>query len=314
MQKNILVVSYSQTGQLTNLVESFTEPLKLNNEINIIHKKIVPKKPFPFPWDLMTFMDSFPESVYLDGCEIEELEEDNIEYDLIILAYQIWFLAPSIPTTAFLQSEYAKKKLKDKPVVTLIGCRNMWIMAQEKMKVLLQDIGAKLIDNVVLIDRGNSLETFVTTPRWMLTGKQDSFLGMSEAGIDPIELRDSSRFGKALLKALQEDKEKENISLLHGLKAVEVNPKLIRSEKIATKSFKIWGGWIRKLGSPGSNKRKPVVLLYLVFLLLIIMTIVPINMVIQSILRKINKQKVLKEKEAYEAPSGNGDERIKEFI
>lgn len=314
MQKNILVVSYSQTGQLTNLVESFTKPLSLNSEIKVTYKQIVPKKPFPFPWDLMTFMDSFPESVYLDGCEIVEFEEDDTEYDLVILAYQVWFLAPSIPTTAFLKSDYAKQKLKDKPVVTLIGCRNMWVMAQEKMKVLLEDLGAKLIDNVVLIDRGNSLETFVTTPRWMLTGKKDSFLGMSEAGIDPIQLKDSSRFGNALLKALQEDKEKENISLLHGLKAVEVNPKLIRSEKIATKSFKIWGGWIRKLGKPGDSKRKPVVLLYLLFLLLIIMTVVPINMIVQSILRKINKEKVLEEKEFYEAPSGNGDERIKEFI
>jgi len=314
LKKNILVISYSQTGQLNQLVENFIAPLQNSEDIHIEHKFIKPLKPFPFPWDLMTFMDSFPESIYLDGCEIEEFEEDTTEYDLIILAYQVWFLSPSIPTTAFLKSKFAKEKLSNKPVITLIGCRNMWVMAQEKMKSLLNDIDAKLIDNVVLIDQGNSLETFITTPRWMLTGKSDSLWGMSKAGIDPKEIKNSSRFGRALLKALKEDKEKTYEPLLTGLKAVEVNPKLIRSEKIATKSFTIWGGWIRKLGKPGDKKRKPVVMLYLVFLLLIILTVVPINMIIQSILRKVNKEKVLQEKEFYEKPSGDGNKRMEEFL
>ena len=37
----------------------------------------------------------------------------------------------------------------------------------EKVKVLLKELEATLIDNVVLIDKGSSLETFITTPRWM---------------------------------------------------------------------------------------------------------------------------------------------------
>ncbi len=315
MKKKILVISYSQTGQLDNVVKNFIKPLEQNEDtIQVTCKHIEPIKPYPFPWDVMTFMDTFPESVHLNGCEIKKFEKDETEYDLIILAYQVWFLSPSIPITAFLKSNYAKQKLQNKPVITLIGCRNMWIMAQEKVKKLLNDIGAKLIDNVVLIDRGNSLETFITTPRWMLTGKTNSLWGMSEAGIDPLEINNANRFGKALLEALRNDKEKECIPLLQGLKAVEVNTKLIRSEKIATKSFHIWGKLIQKLGEPGDIKRKPVVILYLIFLLLIILTIVPINMIVQSILRKINKEKVLQEKEYYELPSGNGDERIKEFM
>ena len=314
MKKNILVISYSQTGQLGNVVKNFTLPLEGQDNIQITYQNIEPIKPYPFPWDLMTFMDTFPESVHLNGCDIKELDDDTIEYDLIILAYQVWFLSPSIPITGFLKSDYAKKKLHNKPVITLIGCRNMWVMAQEKVKVLLNNIGAKLIDNVVLIDRGNSLETFITTPRWLLTGKTNSLWGMSEAGIDPQEINSTKRFGNALLNALKNDKEKGNTPLLKGLKAVEVNSKLIRSEKIATKSFHIWGSLIQKLGKPGDIKRKPIVILYLLFLLLIIVTIVPINMIIQSILRKTNKEQVQKEKEKYEQPSGNGDERMKEFM
>ena len=71
---------------------------------------------------------------------------------------------------------------------------------------------------------------------------------------------------------------------------------------------------IRKLGKPGSLKRKPVVMLYLIFLLLIIVTVVPINMIIQSILRIINEKSVKKQKEFYELPSGSNDERVKEFL
>jgi len=311
-QKKVLVISYSQTGQLTNLVNNFTKPLLENSQIELFYKNIKPKKPYPFPWDFMTFMDTFPESVYLDPCEINEFEDDENEYDLIILSYQVWFLSPSIPISSFLKSDWAKKKFKNKPVITLIGCRNMWVMAQEKMKVLLQDIEAKLIDNVVLIDKGNSLETFITTPVWMLSGKKEIQM-FTKAGICPTQIEKSQRFGRALVQALEKDKEKENKSLLYGLNAVNVNIKLLKSEKIGTKSFSIWGGWIRKLGKAGSSKRKPVVMLYLIFLLLMIVTVVPINMIVQTIIRKINKQSVEKQKEFYELPSGNGDERIKEF-
>ena len=54
--------------------------------------------------------------------------------------------------------------------------------------------------------------------------------------------------------------------------------------------------------------------LYLVFLILMILTVVPINMIVQTILRKLNKSAVLKEKEFYELPSGSKDFKMKEFL
>lgn len=314
LKKKILIVSYSQTGQLNSLVENFTKPFLGNENFELIFKNIEPKNKYPFPWDFMTFMDIFPESVYMVPCELQDIEDDENEYDLIILAYTVWFLSPSIPIGSFLQSSYAKKKFKDKPVITLIACRNMWIMAQEKVKVLLKELGSTLIDNVVLIDKGSSLETFITTPRWMLTGKKDSFFGLSTAGIDEKDIMKSQRFGKALVQALEQNREKENKSLLQGLKAVEVDIKLIKSEKIGNKSFLIWGKLIRKIGNFGDKKRRVVVMLYLVFLILMILTVVPINMIVQTILRKLNKNSVLKQKEFYELPSGSKDFRMKEFL
>ncbi len=55
-------------------------------------------------------------------------------------------------------------------------------------------------------------------------------------------------------------------------------------------------------------------MIYLVFLILMILTVVPINMIVQTILRKLNKNSVLKEKEFYELPSGSKDFRMKEFL
>jgi len=313
--KKVLVVSYSQTGQLTNLTDSVLFPLYEKKDIEVVIKSIRPKKAYPFPWDFMTFMDHFPESIYLDPPEIEEIEDDENDYDLVILPYQVWFLSPSLPITAFLKSEYAKKKLKDKPIITLIGCRNMWVMAQEKMKILLKELDAKLIDNIVLIDQGSSFSTFFTTTRWMMTGKKDRWLGIFPyAGISEKDIKNASRFGWAIKEALELDKEKNDSPLCSGLKAVNVDEKLIKSEQIATKSFSIWGKLIRKVGPLGDAKRKPIVMIYVIFLFLIIATIVPLNMLIQTIMRKVNKEKVLKQKEFYAAPSGNTDERMKDFL
>jgi len=314
LKKKILIISYSQTGQLNSIVKNFTEPLLCNENFELTFINIEPKKQFCFPWNFIDFMDNFPESVYMIPCELENIEEDENEYDLIILAYQVWFLSPSIPISSFLQSSYAKKKFKNKPVITLIGCRNMWIMAQEKVKKLLTNLEATLIDNVVLVDQGNSLETFITTPRWMLTGKKDSFLGLSSAGISIDEIKRTKRFGKALIEALNQNKEKEGKSLLQGLKAVNVDIKLIKSEKIGNKSFLIWGKIIRKIGEYGDKKRRVFVMIYLIFLLLMILTVVPINMIIQTILRRVNKESILKQKEFYESPSGSEGFRMKEYL
>ncbi len=310
--KKVLIVSYSQTGQLSEIISSLSDPIK-SNDMQIYHKIIKPKKEFPFPWTFFEFMDCFPESVYLEPCDIEEFDDSN-DYDLIILSYQVWFLSPSIPITSFLKSKYAKEKLKNKPVITVIGCRNMWLMAQEKIKQLLKDVDAKLIDNIVFTDRANSLLTFITTPRWMLTGKKKSLWGIfPDAGVNKSQIEGASRFGRAIKYALENNLEKEEKSICSGLKAVKVDEKLIKSEQIGTKSFMIWGKFIRKIGKRGDNKRKPFIFLYTIFLILMIITVVPINMIIQTIIRKINKDKIKKQKDYYEMPSGNDDFRMKEF-
>ncbi|MBE0495287.1 MAG: dialkylresorcinol condensing enzyme [Campylobacterales bacterium] len=311
--KQVLVVYYSQSGQLTHVTKTLTAPLREACVVDYLELK--PLKPFPFPWDFLTFMGTFPEAVALTPCPLAPFSLPEKHYDLVILAYQPWFLSPSIPMTSFLTSDYAKKVLFNTPVITLIGCRNMWIMAQEKMKTLLQNLGAKVIDNIVLVDQGNAFATFITTPRWMMSGKKDALWGIfPHAGISEAEIAKSVRFGRAIKAGLASDKEKSFLPLCEGLGAVEVNQKLINSEKIGTKSFHIWGKCIQKFSKKEEAKRKVFILFYTLFLILMILTVVPLNMLLQSILRKLNKARVLKEKAFYERPSGNGQHRMEEFL
>ena len=312
--KKVLVLYYSQTGQLTDTVKSFTTHLETDSNIELVYQNIEPEEAYPFPWGYLNFFDIFPESVYMDGCKIKDFdnvgEEDR--FDLVILAYTIWFLSPSLPVSGFLNSKYAKI-LKETPVVTLIACRNMWIMAQEKMKIKLKSLGARLIDNVVLIDQGGNLATFITTPRWMWTGRKNAFWGLPKAGVHPDDIKNASRFGAVLRDALAKDLEKENEALLTGLEAVKVDNRLVGTEKIAHKSFKIWGGLIRKFGTTGDKARIPVLGLYFIFLLSLIVIVVPINTLVKPIFRKLNSKKVDEERAYFEEPSGSSKKRLEEY-
>lgn len=312
--KKVLIVQYSQTGQLSRVASSIAEPLINSSAVDVKILTIEPEVKYPFPWDIFTFLDIFPESVYLDPPRIKPFNVDEHEsFDLIILAYQVWFLSPSLPVTAFLKSSAGQKLLQDHPVITLIGCRNMWTIAQDTVKELLHDAQARLIDNVVLVDQSSSIASFVTTPRWLLSGKKDAFWGFPAAGIAEEEIKNACRFGLAIEHGLLENHEKSGQPILSGLSAVNADYSLIQSEKVGYRSFRIWGKLLRKIGKPGDPKRKPVLVLYLVFLILMILTVVPVNIVLKRILAPFFKtQQTLTERKC-ELPSGSGNDRMNEF-
>jgi len=301
--KKVLVLYYSQTGQLKRVLDSFISELG-DEEIQLDIKAITPKTEYPFPWPFYQFFDEFPESVFMDGCEINELENLKDDYDLIILGYTVWYMAPSIPITAFMHSNQAKKIFKDKPVVTLVACRDMWVLAQGKIKDMLKSVDAKLIDHVALTDQGGSVLSLVTLPKFLLTGKKDSFAFFPPAGIKESDIQDTSRFGKKLNEALHENREKTGEALLKNLGAVTVNGKLIATEKIADRSFKIWSTIIKKAGNKYSFGRKVVITIYVGFLLTLIFTVIPLNILARKILNIFQKEKLKKMEEHYELPSG----------
>jgi menaquinone-dependent protoporphyrinogen IX oxidase len=301
--KRVLVLYYSQTGQLQRIVDQFVSKLP-DDEIQIDMRPIQPTRKYPFPWPFYEFFDEFPEAVQMDGCEIEELKDVDKDYDLIILGYTVWYMAPSIPVTAFMQSQQAKKIFKGKPVITLIACRDMWVIAQEKMKKMLIDLDARLIDNVALTDQGKGALSLVTLPRFLLTGKKNAFWFFPPAGILDSDIEAASRFGARLNEALKKDLEKEFRPLLSNLGAVNIDGKLIATEKIADRSFQVWTRLIKLSGKKYSLGRKVTISIYVAFLLTLIFTVVPINVLVSKVLNKFRKDKLSAMEKYYEQPSG----------
>ncbi len=301
--KKVLVLYYSQAGQLKRVIDSFISKLP-DEEIMVDIKKIIPKRAYPFPWPFYEFFDEFPESVLMDGCEIDDVKNIEDDYDLIILGYTVWYMSPSIPITAFMQSDQAKKIFKNKPVITLIACRDMWVLAQEKMKNLLKNVDAKLIDNVALTDQGKGAYSLVTLPRYLLSGKKNPFWFFPPAGILENDIKSASRFGKRLNEALKNNEEKLSKPLLKNMGAVNIDGKLIATEKIANRSFQVWTRVIKFSGKKYSLGRKISITVYVGFLILLLLTLVPINIMISKIINKFKKDKLNSLEAYYELPSG----------
>lgn len=307
---HILVLHYSQTGQLTRVLRSMIGPLENRSDIAIDWRELKPVRPYAFPWRFLTFFDAFPESVYLDPPPVEPvgLRADR-QYDLVILGYQVWFLAPSQPVVAFLQSPEARL-LDGCRVVTVVGCRNMWVTAHQTMLKLLDDLGARLVDNVVLTDQGPLWATFITTPWWLLTGDKGPLLGVfPAAGISDLGIRRAERFGRALADALPRLAAGDSGPFLTGLRAAAARPFTLLGERIGHRSFRIWGRLVRAAGKPGSFARKPILLIYVVFLVTMILTVLPFTAAAAAIAARFSRR-VQDAAAALEMPSGSGGERL----
>ena len=301
-QKHILVISYSQTGQLNELTQHFLQPLKQQENIVIEECQIKPIQPYSFPWKFIHFFNQFPESVHLKPAPIETPLLQREKYDLVVIAYSVWFLSPSQPITAFLQSEQAKI-LRNTPVITLIGCRNMWLMAQEKMKKMLTALDANLIGNVVKTDQSNAWASFITTPAWMFSGKKRYFSWLPSAGISDVDMQDMQRFGYRLVQILNENQPLDK-SLFQNMGAVKIDEKLMMSEKVGHRSFYIWGKLLLKCGQISPVFRQAVLYFYIVFLIILILTVVPLSAVVKRLLKPLLKEKLARQKRYFAEPSG----------
>ena len=303
--RQVLIVHFSQTGQLDRLAQSVCAPLQQQADIQLDFLPLQPAQPYPFPWPFLDFFRIFPETVLMRPQPLLPLAVDaSKRYDLVILAYQVWFLSPSQPMTAFLASPEAAQLLKGTPVVTLIGCRNMWLMAQEKVKNRLTELGARLVDNIALTDACGTAASFLATPLWMFTGRQKPYNWVPRAGIDEAEIVAASRFGQAMVQRLTADSLPIAQPMLRGLGAVKIDEKLIASEKVGNRSFQLWSRLLAALGPQQSRRRGAGLVVYILFLLCLIVTVVPLSAVLKKLLAPLFKERTQREKAYFAGPSG----------
>jgi hypothetical protein len=289
--KKALLIYYSQSGQALEIAENVIKPLRSDFEFTFEELKPIP--PYPFPWKGMSFFQTFPESVQEIPCKLETFDfNPDDDYDLVILAFQVWYLSPSIPINSFLQSPEAMKVMKGKPVVTIQGCRNMWVMSQKRIKKRILDAGGILVGNIVLTDKSPNLISVITIVKWMTTGEKSGTGIYSKifptAGVAAKEIAGSGKYGEVILQCAHEGTfdTLQNKLLLKG--AVRINPVLASIEKRGYMMFKIWSKFILKKGDFNSRERVGRLKLFKYYLFAVIYLVSPLASLLFYLLHKIN--------------------------
>jgi hypothetical protein len=296
--KRILFIYYTQSGQLDEIAKNIGAAFINSSDADITFYEIKPLQPFPFPWKKDTFFGAFPESFLQIPCPLNSLPEEVLQqkYDLVILGYQVWFLSPSIPINSFLKSPEAKLILANTPVVTVIGCRNMWVMAQEKIKTLLKSNQAILKGNIALVDRVGNLISVVTIVDWMFSGIKRKYLGIFPLpGVSEKDIKESTQFGEIILNCLRNNDLDHLQEQLVGNGAVKISPYLVSIDKKANIVFGKWATFIHKKTTSRANWLKA----FNVYLFLVIWLISPIIYVIHILMYVFSINKFQRESRYY---------------
>lgn len=246
MSKKILVIYYSQSGQLSDIINSLTGPLKeAGNTVETI--RVQPEKAYPFPWSGKSFFAVMPDCVLGVPTELQPFQLKETSYDLIIIGYQAWFLSPGIPSNSILVHPSVKAVLKNTPVLTITGARNMWISAMEKIRKLLKESGSRHAGNIVLVDKHANFVSFVTTLYWMFIGKRDRYLNIfPKPGVSDADIENCRVFGSVVKKYLDTGNYDGMQDELVKQKAVVVKYHLMFIESKAKRIFRLWANFIVK--------------------------------------------------------------------
>ncbi|WP_394758588.1 dialkylrecorsinol condensing enzyme DarA [Flavobacterium sp.] len=297
--KNVLVIYYSQSGQLESIARNIAKPLVDSDKINVVFHEIQLEKPFPFPWNKEAFFDAFPESFLQIPTELKPIPDEILKtkFDLILLHYQVWYLSPSIPINSFLQSSEAKTLFNNTPVITISGSRNMWVMAQEKIKVLLKNNNAKLKGNVALVDRVGNLISVITIVEWMFSGVKKKYLRIFPLpGVSEKDIVESSKFGEIIFKNLQNNNFDNLQTQLLENNAVKISSYLVKVDKTANKIFNKWSNIINNK----KESRKTWLKIFNIYLWLAIWLISPIVYILHVFSYPFFINKIRREKAYYQ--------------
>lgn len=277
--KEVLILYYSQTGQLLEILDNIASTLSDEN-VTITYCEIIPEKKFPFPWKSEEFFDVFPETFLQIPAPLEAIPAEIIQkkFDLVILGYTTWYLTPSIPINSFLKSAEAKTLLADIPVITVSASRNMWIMAQEKVKRLLVANNARLVGNIALVDRSPNHISVITIVHWMMGGKKTKMFGIfPKPGVSDSDIELASRFGTPIKDALLQNEYSSLQQNLLKVEAVKIKPSLISTDIRGNMVFTKWANHlIKKEG----KERKKWLVYFNYYLLFAIWAIAPLVFIV----------------------------------
>ncbi len=281
MGKKILVIYYTQSGQLEDIINCFTAPLiEAGNTVEKVRVHVT--KDYPFPWTGTSFFAVMPDCVLGVPTALQDFQLKESSYDLVILGYQAWFLSPGIPTNSILRSPAVKAVLKNTPVITITGARNMWISAMERIKKTLKESGARLVGNIALVDKHHNFISFITIFYWMFKGKKERWLNLfPKPGVADADIANTRVFGATVEKYLGHENWDGLQEELVGQKAVEVKYNLMFIESKAKRIFGIWANLIVK-----RKKRTAWLVAFKYYLLIALFIAAPIILTVDAIFFK----------------------------
>jgi flavodoxin len=295
--RRILVIGYSQSGQLYEILANFLKPFE---GVEIEQVKMETKEPFPFPWTSDVFFNTMPESVLEEPVELAPYTLKSNTYDLVILGYQPWYLSPSIPSTSLLKDSKFLSILKDTPVVTVIGARNMWLNAQESVVGYIEEAGGKVVGNIPLVDRHQNLVSVLTILHWMLTGKKERKWGvLPRPGVSEKDIEEVEIFGEKVFNAFQRGTYKGLQDEILAENKIDIQPSILLVEMRGKSLFLAWANFIKKKGAI-PNKRSFWVNVYKYYLLVALFIVSPIILTIYTLLiRPFTGKQIKKQKEYF---------------
>jgi len=295
MGKKILVIYYSQSGQLTDITDSLTTPLiEAGNSVEKVCVQVA--NDYPFPWTGKAFFSVMPDCVKEVPTELKPFRLKETRYDLVILGYQAWFLSPSIPVNSILLHPAVKAVLKDTPVVAITGARNMWISAMQRVKAILKDSGAKLVGHIALVDKHHNFISFITIFYWMFKGKKGRWLNLfPKPGVSDEDITGTAAYGATIQKYLGRDNWDGMQDELLEQKAVVVKYNLMFIESKAKRIFGIWANIIAK-----KKKKTAWLVAFKYYLLIALFIAAPIILTVDAIFFKpFLSERIKRQKQQY---------------
>jgi len=277
-EKKIAVFYYTQTGQALAIVQKVCEPLAAAG-LQVVYKEIIPEEPFSFPWSSRSFFQAFPESRLAVPCRLKAIDLSDVQdVDMVIVAGQSWYLSHSIPLHGFFQSDEIRNYLKGRKIVTVDGCRNMWVMKQLKTREYIHQIGAEYVGSVVLQDKAPNLVSVITIIRWLFQNKKEATRFLPAAGVSPDEIQRATCFGNILLDTLNQGTFDTLQKRFMEEKALTFLPTIYFIEK---NGFRLWGQWARlilKKGPYQSPEREFYLQLFKYYLFFVLYVISPFGL------------------------------------
>jgi hypothetical protein len=294
MSKKVLVIYYTQSGQMSDIMDNFTAPLVVaGNDVDRIQVK--PVADYNFPWTGSRFFSVMPDCQLGVPTQLEDFTLKHDAYDLIILGYQPWFLSPSIPSNSIIQHPKFRAVAMDTPLVTISAGRNMWLNAFDKIKLLLADAGANFVGNVALVDTNPNFVSFITIFYWMLTGKKERYLNVfPKPGVSDEDIKGTAAYGEIIAGRLEQVDWNGLQQELVDAGAVKIKYPLMVIEGKAGVIFKVWANFIAK-----RKNKMPWITAYKYYLFIALFLGAPILLTLDTIFLRPFTQKSIRAKKQH---------------